>query len=141
MIRVITVAREYGSGGGAIAQMLAQKLGWKLLDREVIWDLAKGAHCSPEDIAKLDERPASTLFRLLRSYWVGNPYSGANLPTEGILEADSLGAMTASVIHEAAELGKCVIVGRGGQCVLQDYRDAFHVLIYAPKEERLRRRA
>jgi cytidylate kinase len=139
MIRVITIAREYGSGGGAIAQMLAQKLGWKLLDRELIWDLAKRAHCKPEDVARYDEHTPSFLSQLMRAYWAGSPYSWASSPSTTILDADSLAAMTASVIQEAAELGRCVIVGRGAQCVLRDYRDAFHALIYAPTNERLKR--
>ena len=139
MTRVVTVAREYGSGGGSIAGMLAEKLGWKLLDRDLISRLAARVHCSPDDVTRYDEHPPSFLSRLMRAYWAGGVDSWASGPITDIVDADSLAATTASVIHEAAQLGDCVIVGRGAQCVLGDRPDAFHVFVYARKEERLRR--
>ncbi|HWR16081.1 MAG TPA: cytidylate kinase-like family protein [Terriglobales bacterium] len=139
MIRVVTIAREYGSGGGSIARILAEKLGWKLLDRELISDLARRVHCAPEAVARLDEHPPSFLSRMMRAYWMGSADTWAAPPAPDVLDEDRLAAITRDVILEAARLGNCVIVGRGSQCVLQDRPDVFHVFVYAPREERLRR--
>ena len=139
MIRVVTVAREYGSGGGSIAGLLAEKLGWKLLDRELITDLARRVHCSPDEVARLDEHPPSFLSRLMRAYWTGGADTWAAPPSADLLDADTLAATTGSVIQEAAQLGNCVIVGRGSQCVLRDRLDVFHVFVYAPRDYRVRR--
>lgn len=139
MIRIVTIAREYGSGGGSIARMLAEKLGWKLLDRELILELAKRAHCSPEYAARCDEHSPSFLSRIMHAYWMGGPDTWAALPVAEIPDADTLATTTGSIIHEAAQLGSCVIVGRGSQCVLRERADAFHVFTYAPRVERVRR--
>ena len=57
MFRVVTVAREYGSGGGRIAQLLAGRLGWKLLDRCLVEKIAETARIKPEIAERFDERP------------------------------------------------------------------------------------
>jgi cytidylate kinase len=56
-----------------------------------------------------------------------------------VVDADRLAVLGGRVIEEAAKAGRCVIVGRGGQCLLQGRSDVFHVFVYAPREERLRR--
>jgi cytidylate kinase len=64
-VRVITIAREYGSGGAAIAEELAIRLAWKLLDRELILELARRAHVQPSEVSQMDERASSFIARLL----------------------------------------------------------------------------
>jgi len=68
-VRVITIAREYGSGGAAIGQELAADLGWRLLDRELILELARRAHVQPSEVSQMDEHPRSFIERLLNSLW------------------------------------------------------------------------
>jgi len=137
-VRVITIAREYGSGGAAIGQALAVRLGWKLLDRELILELARRAHVRPSDMEQMDENPGSFISRMLKAFWLGNAYPWYG-PATDIVDPDYVAELTAMVIREAAKLGRCVIVGRGGQCVLRDRNDAFHVFVYASREERLKR--
>lgn len=74
-VRVITIAREYGSGGAAIGQELAARLGWKLLDRELILELARRAHVQPSEVSHMDEHPNSFIARLLKAFWLGNIYT------------------------------------------------------------------
>ena len=66
MFRVVTVAREYGSGGGRIAQSLADQLGWKLLDRCLVEKIAQTARVKPEVAEKVDERLDPWFYRLQR---------------------------------------------------------------------------
>jgi cytidylate kinase len=139
MIRVITIAREYGAGGGSVGRMLAETLGWKLLDRELMSELSARMRCSAADVARYDEHPPSFLSRLMRAYWSGSAESWSGLPSTPVLDADTLAGMTAGIIQEAAELGGCVIVGRGSQCLLRDRRDVFRAFLYASREDRLRR--
>ena len=137
-IRVITIAREYGSGGAAIGQELAARLSWKLLDRELILELARRAHVQPSEVSQMDEHPTSFIARLLKAFWLGNTYPWAG-PTPDVVDPDYLAELSAIVIHEAAKLGQCVIVGRGAQCVLQEREDAFHVFVYGSKQDKLKR--
>jgi cytidylate kinase len=140
MFRVVTVAREYGSGGGRIAQLLAGRLGWKLLDRCLVERIAETARIKPEVAEKFDERPDPWLDRLAEVFWQSpglRGYIGGHVP--GRFDGEVAAHLTRRIIEEAAEIGDCVIVGRGSQCILQQRGDAFHVFIYAPRGERLAR--
>jgi cytidylate kinase len=139
MVRVITIAREYGSGGGSIAKILAEKLGWKLLDRDLISDLAKRVHCAPAQVVRFDEHSPSFVSRVMHAFWMGSADSWACPPPSEVLDEDRLAALTADVIREAAQLGQCIIVGRGSQCVLRHRNDVFHAFVYASNERRRRR--
>lgn len=137
-VRVITIAREYGSGGAAIGWALATCLGWKLLDRELILELAHRAHVQPSEVLQMDEHPSSYIARVLKAFWLGNVYAWSGPPPD-VVDADYLAELSAVVIREAAKLGHCVIVGRGAQCVLRERADVFHVFVYGSRQEKLKR--
>ena len=138
MFRVVTVAREYGSGGGAIAKRLAEQLGWKILDRSLITEIAQKMQITPAFVEQLDERRDPWLYRLAKQTFHYGTLEGSVDPSQvGAPDADRIAALTRRLIGEAASLGQCVIVGRGGQCILQERRDTFHVFVYASREERI----
>ncbi len=137
IFRIVTVAREYGSGGGTIARLLAERLGWRLLDQALIREIAEAAQVDPSLCAQLDENLDPWLHRLAK-FAFGHGTFDAPTPPE-LFDSDSMAAFVRRVITEAARIGDCVIVGRGAQCILQGRVDAFHVYIYAPMHERVRR--
>ncbi|MGA2985306.1 MAG: cytidylate kinase-like family protein [Terriglobia bacterium] len=140
MFRVVTVAREYGSGGGRIAQLLAGRLGWKLLDRCLVEKIAETARIEPQVAEKFDERPDPWFDRLAEVFWQSPGLRGyIGGPVPGRFDADVAAHLTRRIIEEAAAIGDCVIVGRGSQCILQQREDAFHVFIYAPRGQRQQR--
>lgn len=138
-IRVITVAREFGSGGASIARLLADRLSWRLLDRELLVEIAKAAHVDPEVCEPFDERCDPWFRGLVRSIWRGTGEWPSGVSDEDILDARVLVDLGRKVIEEAARQGECVVVGRGGQCLLRGRPDVFHVFVYAPIELRKRR--
>jgi cytidylate kinase len=138
-IRVITVAREYGSGGAAIATRLAGLLGFRLLDRTLLDQVGVAARCDASVAERLDERVDPWLRRLVRS-WSHGAFEGvASVSDAEMLDADQVASLTRSVVEEAAGIGSCVIVGRGAQCILAGRGDVLHVFVYAPRPERARR--
>ena len=140
MFRIVTVAREYGSGGGRIAQRLAERLDWKLLDRCLVEKIAQIARVEPKLAEQYDERPNPWVNRIVRALWQGGLMRGTMAgPIPELFDADTMASLSQRVIEEAADIGNCVIVGRASQCILQERDDAFHVFIYAPRAERLRR--
>lgn len=140
MFRMVTVAREYGSGGASIAQLLAGRLGWKLLDRCLVEKIAETARVEPQVAEKFDERPDPWFDRLAEALWQSPGLRGyIGGPVPGRFDCDVAAQMTRRIIEEAAEMGECVVVGRGSQCLLQPREDAFHVFVYAPRGERLER--
>ena len=72
MFRLITIEREYGCGGGAIAAKLAQQLGWKLWDHLLTDEIARIAKVEPSAVARCDERMDSRVYRLAKAFWRGS---------------------------------------------------------------------
>jgi cytidylate kinase len=139
MIKVITVEREYGSGGGAVARRLAERLGWKLWDQLLTDELAKLLKCGHADVQQREERRDPLYYRLLKSFMRGTFEGNLNAPALRLLDADRIFATTCRLIHQAAEAGGAVIVGRGGAYCLRERSDAYHVFTYASDEEKVRR--
>jgi CMP/dCMP kinase len=138
--RALTVSREFGSGGGRIANTVAQWLGWKLLDQDIIGRIARAAHVDSRVVKHYDERVDSWLRRINEDAIRGVALAaGRPLAENDIFDAHSMTDLTQKIIEEAYAAGKCVIVGRGSQCILQHKKDAFHVFVYAPLRERLER--
>ena len=140
MFRIVTVAREYASGGGQIAQRLADRLGWKLLDRALIEKIAEAARVEPSVAEQYDERLSPWFNSLAKALWQGAGFRGfISVPPPDMLDADVVATLSKHLVEQAAAIGNCVIVGRGSQCILQRRSDTFHVFIYVPWAEKMRR--
>ena len=140
MFRIVTIAREYGSGGAAIAQNVAQRLGWRLLDSKLIEAIARSEQVTAETARRYDECVDSWWHRFNRGgLWSLAVMTGATPTNAEFFDAEYMAAVAQEVIEGAAAKGNCVIVGRGAQCVLQSWPDALHVFIYSPWAERVAR--
>ena len=138
MYRVLTISREYGSAGIFTARMIANKLGWKLLDSELIDTIVERARVDPKVAERFDERVDPWLHRISRqALWHGAFEGVAELDETAVFDAHTMAILTRRIIHEAAEIGGCVVVGRGAQCLLAGRPDTFHVFVYAPRALRL----
>ena len=139
MINVITVEREYGSGGGQIARMLSERLGWTLWDREITNEIARRLKCDVRSVEQREERLDPTYYRLLKVFMRGSyeaSFSGSNLE---LLDADGLFRLFETVVKEIAGRGNCVIVGRGGSYYLRNAKNVLRLFVYAPPDEKIRR--
>jgi len=138
-VRIITVAREYGSGGAAIAGLLAKRLGWRLVDDPLVAEIASTPQPNRATVQRYDESVDPWFRRIMKALWRGGFQGAASTIEEEAFDADAIAELWHRVIIETAKIGNCVAVGRGGQCLLQDRQDAFHVYVYAPLAERLKR--
>lgn len=139
MYRIITVEREYGSGGGEIACELANRLGWKLWDHALTEAIAKVANVECSTVERCEERVDGTFQRLVKVFWRGSQERSIPLPGAEPFDTDRFVAVGQQVMGKAAEAGDCVIVGRGAPYFLRQRADAFHVFLYAPHAEKLQR--
>ncbi|HUE22240.1 MAG TPA: cytidylate kinase-like family protein [Bryobacteraceae bacterium] len=139
MIRIVAIEREYGAGGSAIALKLAERLDWKVWDQALTAEIARMARCDQNSVARLEERVDPLFYRLMKVFMRGS-YE-RSLPVNGLehLDADSMVVFMQRVIEGAAAAGNCVIVGRGAPYLLRGRPDTFHVFVYAPLEEKIRR--
>jgi len=138
-IRVITISREYGSGGGSLAEILARTLNWRLIDDALIARISEAASASPADVRSHEETVDPWFHRLLKVLWRGGFEGALARPETEPLDADAVALLWHRVIQESGAAGGCVTVGRGGQCLLKGRPDAFHVYVYAPLHERCNR--
>jgi cytidylate kinase len=139
MVRVVTIEREFGSGGAKIAKLLADKLGWKLWDQLLTSEIARHAQCDRSEVERREERMDPLYYRLLKSFLRGSFEGSLNVHRLKLLDADRIFRLTERIVGEAADAGNCVIVGRGSCFFLANRTDAFHVFLYAPYEEKIRR--
>jgi len=135
--RTITVEREFGCGAGEIAALLAKRLNWKLWDRTLTEEIAKLADVDCSTVERCDERVDGTFYRLARVFWRGSYERTSPLATT--FDADCMVPLVQKVLQQAAETGSSVIVGRGAPYFLRERSDTFHVFLYAPRAEKLRR--
>ena len=127
MPRIITIAREYGSGGRLIAQKVAQKVGLVYYDNEVIDLAAREMGMDVDAIRKVAEQKSSSFMYTMSS-------SAFSLPLN-----DQVFVMQSKIIRHLANHDSCIIVNGCADYILEDYDDVFSIFIHAPLESRIRR--
>ena len=139
MIRIVTVEREYGSGAGAVARQLAQRLGWRLWDQALTDEIARLMECPGETVQEREERRDPLHYRLFKAFMRGSFEGTVNAPRLKMVDADCIVDVTRKIVATIAAEGHAVMVGRGSAYCLQARPDAYHVFVYAPFEEKVRR--
>jgi cytidylate kinase len=139
MFRIVTIEREFGSGGGGIACELAERLGWKLWDQQLTCEIAKRAQVTESAVALCDERVDSRLYRLAKAFWRGSYERGMSLADSHAFDTDRMMAMVGEIMQTIAAEGSAVIVGRGSPFFLREREDTFRVFTYASHDEKIRR--
>ena len=139
MIRIVTIEREYGCGGGEIAQRLAEHLGWKLWDKLLTEEIARLANCPKAVVERREERTDPLYYRLFKSFLRGSYEGSLNAHKLNLVDSESILKFTERVVQHAASSGNCVIVGRGSQHFLRNRQDTLRLFLYAPREDKVRR--
>ena len=129
--KIITISREFGSGGRTIGHKVAERLGIPFYDKELVDQIALESGFAPKFVEEHGEHaPGRSLF----SY----AFAPQGVPgiMNGMSTADFLWNIQCSVILQLAEKGPCVIVGRNADYILKDREDVLHTNIHADKEFR-----
>jgi cytidylate kinase len=139
VFNVITISREYGSGGATLAEMLARSLDWKLVDESLVAEVAKRAKVDPGVAARYDECVDPWFHRLVKGLWQGGYEGLATAVDSKTIDSEGMTKFAGEIIREASSLGQCVIVGRGAQCILRNHKNVFHVSIFGPHQQKIQR--
>lgn len=135
---VINIGRQLGSGGKAVGEAIAQRLGIGVYDKQLINLAAEQSGLCPEVFERVDEKESrnlfSTLVAYLRSPFVGSEYAGSN-----VLSNDALFKIQSDVIRDIAARESCVFVGRCADYILRDHPRRVDVFISADDEARIHR--
>jgi cytidylate kinase len=139
VIKLLTIEREYGCGGGDIARKLSERLSWTLWDQLLTSEIARLSNCEHHEVQRREERVDPLYYRLLKSIMRGSFEGSANVQQLQLVDADTIVRLTQKLVEKAASAGNCVIVGRGSQHFLRDRTDTLRVFLYAPRGEKIRR--
>lgn len=129
--KIITISRQFGSGGRTVGHLVAEKLGIPFYDKELVEHIALESGFAPNYIEEHGEHaPGSSIF----SY----AFAHQSVPgvMNGLSTADFLWNVQCNVILQLADKGPCVIVGRNADYILKDRDDCLHAFIHANKEFR-----
>lgn len=138
MFRVITIEREYGSGAATIAAQLAEHLGWKIWDHLLTEEIARVANVDPSAVMRCDERRDSRMHRLAKVFWRGSYERSSPLGSQ-VFDTDRMVLLMQDIMNRIGREGNAVVVGRGAPYFLRESPDTFHVFLYAPRAEKIRR--
>ncbi|MBR6925237.1 MAG: cytidylate kinase-like family protein, partial [Oscillospiraceae bacterium] len=132
-IKIITIGREYASGGRSVGKLISEKLGIPFYNKEILHMAAEKLNMSADDVKNADETAANSL--LYSISLMNNLSSASSLPLN-----DRIYIEEREVIKSLAEQGPCVIVGRCADSILKEIRDdVLNVFIYADSEARAKR--
>src|SRR5580692_1520470 len=103
MIRVVTIEREYGSGGGVIAEKVAARLGWKLWDQLLTQEIARRMDCDCRAVEKHEEQKDPMYYRLLKAFMRGSHEGSQNLPRLKMVDTECVREVAQKILPEIAK--------------------------------------
>lgn len=130
---VITIGRQFGSGGSEIGRRVAEQLGIPYYDKNIIDHVADKLGLSPQYVSRVEEKPTGSFLYSMAMYTYGTATDSGILPTE--LQISSA---QSEFILERAEEGDCVIVGRCADYILRNRSDVLNVFIYGEMQDRIK---
>lgn len=133
MKQIVTISREFGSGGHEIARKVAQQLGYKLYDNELILEIAKNTKLSKELIEFYDEKPSTKTFFPVKTESI--KIVNENIPLEKqIFLAEK------EIMENAAKNENCIFVGRCSNYIFKNHPNSMHIFIYSNLDNRIKRK-
>lgn len=136
---LITISRQYGAGGSEVARLVATRLGWSVVDNDIVDRVAERAGLAADVVARQDERVPGFVERLARALTASSQeYALPQLGVAVRAEEPSLVRITEMVVQEVAAEGRVVLVGRAAPAVLGTGHDALHIKLVASREFRIK---
>lgn len=135
--KIITISRQFGSGGSAVGQKLAEMGGVPFYDKEILMRAARESGVHESLFEEVDEKPSNSLLYSL--VMTGQPFANNYMMDQNPFNSDRLFALQAETIEKIASEGPCVIVGRCADYILRHRQDVLSVFIHATMEDRIQR--
>ena len=136
---IVTISRQIASGGAYIGHLLARKLGYKYVEREVLHTAARELGVDISELSAVDERRTGFIKSLMKSFVFGTPEAAYVPPSRRPVYDQELFETESKIIAAIAEKYNAVIVGRGGYFILRGRPNVVNVFIHAPRDFRVKR--
>jgi cytidylate kinase len=136
---VITISRQFGAGGKTLGKMIADNMGYSLVDEDIIEKVAQEYNVSEENIKSIEQEAGGNILDYIGRVSPWKRFMDRSLTDkEGYIDGFKYVELLYKIIGKIADEGNVVIVGRGGQYVLQTYPSAFHFLFIANRDDRIK---
>lgn len=133
---VITISRQFGAGGRTFGNMLSKELGYKFLDDVIIYEISKEAKVSSKCVKSIEREAGSKLSRLM-SGLVASDYIKRVIGEKGFIDEEIYVQILKDVMNKFVQEGDVILLGRGGQYILKDLEDSYHVFLVADMPHRI----
>ncbi|MBW1698884.1 MAG: cytidylate kinase-like family protein [Deltaproteobacteria bacterium] len=134
---IITISRQFGAGGRTLGKLVAEKLGYAFVDEEIIQMLAKQAKASAGGVESVEKEAGGRLLKYITKL-VPKSFVDLILNDQRGYDEEIYVDLLYQIINRIADEGNTVIIGRGSQYILRNRKDAYHILLVAQKEDRIR---
>ncbi len=135
---VITISRQFGAGGKTLGEMVSNELGYIFVDDDIIQMVAKKAKVSTHWVESIEKEAGGKLLKFM-SGLVRKSFVERILDEKrGYIDEEIYVDLLYKIISQIAEEDNAVILGRGGQYILRDHKNAFHILLIAHTEDRVK---
>ncbi len=134
---VITISRQFGAGGRTLGKMIAEKLGYRFLDELIIKEIAKEARVSKDTVISLERSAGGTISKMISSLLSRDYMERLTGEGKGYIDEQIYVDILQEVMTKLASEDNVVLMGRGGQYILQDAPNAFHILLVANMTDRI----
>lgn len=135
---VITISRQFGAGGLTLGNKLAAQLNYSFVDEAIIQLVAQKARVSPEWVLAVEKEAGGKLQKFISSLIPRNVVDRILDDQRGYIDEEIYVDLLGQIITKIAEEDNTIILGRGGQYILKDRADVYHVLLIADLEHRIR---
>ena len=134
---VLTISRQFGAGGLSLGKQIADELGYSFVSDEIISMIAKKARVSQGWVQSIEKEAGNKIQSFLSSVIPRALVDRILDDQKGYIDEEIYLDLLAQIIRQIASDGNCVILGRGGQYILKNEKDVFHVLLIADKKDRI----
>jgi len=135
---VITISRQFGAGGRTMGNMVAQKIGYRFLDDQIIQEIAEHAKVTKDTVISMEKDAGGAISRMISSLLSRDYMDRLTGEGKGYLDEEVYVQALYEVMTRLASEGDVVLIGRGGQYILDKFEGAFHVLLVANFEDRVK---
>lgn len=135
---VVTISRQFGAGGRTLGDMVAKRLNYSFVDNEIIQMVAKKAKVSTHWVESIEKEAGGKLLKFMTGLVSKSLVERILDEKRGYIDEEIFVDLLNKIISQIADEGDAVILGRGGQYILRDREEAFHVLLIAHMNDRIR---
>jgi len=137
-VAVITISRQFGAGGRTLGKMIADKMNYTFLEDLVIKEIAKQARVSKETVISIERTAGGALSRFLSSFVSSNYIERLTGEERGYIDENIYVDVLYEVVRKLAAKDNVVLMGRGGQYILNEVPNVYHILLIASDKDRIK---